>query len=532
MTPSVVGIDDDGTILVGQAARERLISHPDKTVGFFKRLMGTEHRVKLGKRQEFTATELSALVLSALKADAERELGQSITHAVISVPAYFNEHQRQATRDAGELAGLTVNRLINEPTAASMAHGLTDEQERRFIVLDLGGGTFDVSILEYFDGVLEVHATSGDSALGGEDFNEALIRAFADEHGIADALADTHLRQRLYARVETAKRNLGPDRDVPVSLLVGEREYTTTIDQTYFRDATAKLLVRIRAPIERALRDANVSPKEIDDVVLVGGATRLGEFRSLVSKLFGRLPRTDADPDLTIVQGAALQAGLVARDASLDDVVLTDVCPFSLGIATANHWSASKDELVFAPILERNTVVPASRLEQFYTIEDKQKQIRVSIYQGESRWVSNNVFLGHLDVKVPPKPAGEESVSVRFSYDVNGLLEVDVRVDSTGAMHSTVIENRPGTLTEKEKQSSSERLAKLKILPRDRAEVRALTARADRIYGTLLKEERAQLSLLMGEFERVLAGQDANEIKRASEEFSKQLDLFDQDVWS
>lgn len=532
LTPSVVGLDDDGTILVGKAAKERLLSHPILTVACFKRLMGASHQVKLGKRQKFTAIELSALVLGSLKADAEKTLGRPVTRAVISVPAYFNEHQRQATRDAGELAGLVVNRLINEPTAASMAHGLTGEEDRRFILLDLGGGTFDVSILEYFDGVLEVHASSGDSMLGGEDFNEALFRAFVDEHDLSELMTDTGIRQRLYARVETAKRQMKKGTPANLTCDVDGKHYSSILDEEYFRKATANLLVRIRAPIERAMRDAGVSPNDIEDVVLVGGSTRLSVFRSLVAKLFGRLPRTDVDPDLTVVQGAALQAGLVARDQSLDDIVLTDVCPFTLGILTVVNEGLKGSDRVFSPILERNTVVPVSRVEQFYTMSDLQDKIIVSVYQGESRWISNNLFLGSIEVDVPPKLAGQESISVRFSYDVNGLLEVDVLVDSTGLARSKIIENRPGTLSASEKSKSAARLMKLKILPRDRAEIRSLTARADRIFGSLLGADRDQLGLLMSDFELVLSRQDPQEIKRRSKEYSSQLDQFDRDIWS
>lgn len=531
LTPSVVGVDDDGSILVGQAARERLLSHPESTVGYFKRLMGTDHKVQIGKKHKFTATELSALVLGSVKADAEAFLGTEVTHAVISVPAYFNEHQRQATRDAGELAGLTVNRLINEPTAASMAHGLIEEQEHRFLVLDLGGGTFDVSILEYFDGVLEVHATSGDSALGGEDFNEALLRAVLKEHGLEEKIKGGSERQKLYARIETAKRNLKRGSTTSIKFDFNDQEFETKLDEEYFKSATANLLVRIRAPIERAMRDAGVSPAEIDDVVLVGGSTRLSVFRSMISKLFGRLPRTDVDPDLTVVHGAAIQAGLVAKDESLDDVVLTDVCPFSLGIATVGD-DMRPSERVFSPILERNSVVPVSRVQQYFTVSDSQDRIIVSVYQGESRWISNNLFLGSLEVPVPANDAGKESISVRFSYDVNGLLEVDVQVDSTGQTHATVIENRPGSLSAKEKTLSADRLRKLKVLPHDRAEVRALTARADRIFASLLGAEREQLGLLMGEFEQVLSRQDPQEIVRRCEEYSRVLDQLDRDIWS
>ncbi len=531
LTPSVVAVDDDGSILVGKAAKQRLVTHPKSTVAYFKRFMGVDHQVQIGRRKKFSATELSAMVLRTLKADAEAELGHRIKHAVISVPAYFNDAQRQATRDAGELAGLTVNRLINEPTAAALAHGLNDEQEQRFIVLDLGGGTFDVSILEYYENILEVHATAGDSALGGEDFNDNLLRAFLEEIGVEEASLDPETRQQLYTRVETVKRQVSKNKEVVLSFDLDGTTHEWPISQKTFTEATAKLLMRIRSPMERALRDAGLDPKEIHDVVLVGGATRMSVFRSMVSKLFGRIPRTDTDPDLTVVMGAALQGALVARNESLEDVVLTDVCSFSMGIAIVSDTDPKNRSEVFAPIIDRNNVVPVSRVEPFYTVANDQTAIDVRIYQGESRRPQNNLYLGNVHVAVPKGPAGKESIQVRFSYDVNGLLEVEVTVDSTGQKYSKLIENRPGHLNDKEKAASLKRLDGLKVLPRDREEVRALTARAERLYSSLLGAERDQLGRAMDDFERVLDRQDPQEIKRAGEQFSEILDMFDRDIW-
>ncbi|MEO1325856.1 MAG: Hsp70 family protein [Pseudomonadota bacterium] len=532
LTPSVVGVDGDGTLLVGKPAKERLVSHPESTVAFFKRAMGTEHEIDLGKRRRFTSVELSAMVLRSLKEDAERALGQEIKHAVVSVPAYFNEAQRQATRDAGQIAGLSVNRLINEPTAAAIAHGLAVGAEQRFIVLDLGGGTFDVSILEFFDGVLEVHASAGDSALGGEDFNAAILKHFLEAHDIDPAdLAPTE-QQVLYARVETAKRKMRRDRSPEIELRRGDTEYRTTLDDEFIKAAAAPLLVRLRAPIERALSDAATAPSDIDEVILVGGSTRLAVFRSLVTSLFRKIPRADTDPDLTVARGAVLQAGLAARDEALEDVVLTDVCPFSLGVGVQSPDWPRVRELMFSPILERNCTVPASRLEQFWTVEDNQDKIDLGVYQGESRWVSKNLFLGSLTVPVPKAPAGQESVSVRFSYDVNGLLEVDVKADTTGVQRSKTIENRAGSLSQLEKDKSAKRLAGLKVLPWERAEIRALTARADRIYGSLLGARREYLGQAMSRFQAILERQDPKQIERESKAFSELLDSLDVDIWS
>ncbi len=530
LTPSVIGIDDDGKLLVGRSARERLVSHPHKTVAFFKRMMGVDHRIDLGKRQRFTAVEASALILRSLKHDAEEFLGHPVSHAIISVPAYFNDAQRQATRDAGEIAGLTVNRLINEPTAAALAHGLRDQQEQRFIVLDLGGGTFDVSILEYFDNILEVHSTAGDSALGGEDFTETLLRAFLEKSNLDESTLDKPSRQRLYARAETAKRNIAQNRTAQMTFQHNSNEFAWEIDEAAFRDVCAKLLMRTRSTMERALRDADLAPSAIDDVVLVGGATRMSVFRSLVSRLFGRIPRTDSDPDQTIALGAAVQAGLVARDETLEDVVMTDVCPFSLGIPT--HVDEGYGREVFFPLIERNTVVPVSRVHEFQTIHDGQEAFDLRILQGESRNPENNLLLGTLSVPVPRRPAGEEKIAVRFSYDVNSLLEIEVRVLSTDTLHNQLIENRPGQLTQDEKETSLNRLESLKILPRDREEVRAATARAERLYASVLGQEREALGRLIDRFEAVLDTQDIQAIKRALADFSKSLDHFDRDIWN
>lgn len=531
LTPSAVSIDDDGSILVGKAAKQRLVTHPANSVACFKRYIGTNHQIDLGKRHRYTATELSAFVLQSLKSDAEHELGCEITKAVISVPAYFNETQRQATRDAGEIAGLTVNRLVNEPTAAAMAHGLHKTDEHRFMVLDLGGGTFDVSILEYFEGVLEVHSTSGDSALGGEDFNDALVRALLERHELTEAELSDDLKQQIYVKVETAKRKLGPNNPVELEVEANGQKLSWTIDEQEFTEATARLLMRLRSPMERAMRDAGIRPQDLDDVVLVGGATRMFVFRGMVSKLFGRLPRTDIDPDMTIVEGAAIQAGLLARDESLEDVVLTDVCPFSLGIASMTESPSKGLIQVFFPIIDRNSIVPVSRFERFVTVDKNQKSIAVQIFQGESRRVQNNLFLGDLDIPVPRNKAGAEAIDVRFSYDANGLLEVDVTVVSTGKAYKKVLENRPGQLSESEKKKSLKRLAGLKVLPRDLENVRAVSARADRLYESLLGPERDMLGRHMDEFQAVLDRQDPMEIERSCKQFNEFLDELDKDIW-
>lgn len=517
LTPSIVGIDDNGEILVGESAKHRLISHPKKTVSVFKRYMGTDYSVKLGGRP-FTAAELSSLVLRSLKEDAENYLGETITDAVISVPAYFNDIQRKATKLAGELAGLKVERLINEPTAAAMVYGLHQKIDGdQFLILDLGGGTFDVSLVEYFDGVLEVHASSGDNHLGGEDFLVALAEYFFVKTGISKSKLKAVELQRLYEQLEIVKKKISSEQEVVLEKAVQEQSEPFTLTRTEFDKIAEPLLHRVQLPVERTLRDANITPAEIGEVVLVGGATRMFTFRSLISRMFRRMPAGNIDPDLVVAMGAGIQAGLKQKHEDLNDVVLTDVCPYTLGIGIINEGDKSgKQGNLFLPIIERNSIVPVSVVESnLCTTVDNQTKLNIEIYQGESRLVKNNVFLGNLEVKVPKNKAGEETVDVRYSYDMNGLLEVDVIVNSTGKKYHVMILNSVSGLSDKEIEKSRNKLAKLKFHPRESEENRALIARAERLYEVSIGEKRNFISGIISQFEQVLEKQNPSEIDKA-----------------
>ncbi|WP_428035410.1 Hsp70 family protein [Amphritea sp.] len=530
LTPSVVGIDQQGEILVGLSARHRLISHPENTVAVFKRYMGTDYSINLGKRS-FTAAELSSLILRSLKEDAEAYLGETITQAVISVPAYFNDVQRKATKLAGELAGLHVDRLINEPTAAAMVYGLHDKRDGvQFLILDLGGGTFDVSLVEYFDGVIEVHASSGDNHLGGEDFLEMLVNHFFEKTGIAKRSLTAKELQRVYEVLEGAKRKLSSEREIVIEQAVKSQQLPFSLSREEFDRIVQPLLHRVQLPIERTLRDAAVSPTEIDEVVLVGGATRMFAFRSLITRMFRRMPAANIDPDLVVAMGAGIQAGLKQKHADLDDVVLTDVCPYTLGVEIHNEGDKNdKHGGLFMPIIERNSIVPVSVERTLYTVCDNQKIVSINVYQGESRLVKNNVNLGELEVRVPPAKAGEESLNVRYSYDMNGLLDVDVTVNSTGLTQHTTIINSASGLTDKEIEKSREKLAKLKFHPREQAENRVLIARAERLYECSLGDKRDYISHLLSRFEQVLEKQNPVEIKKVAAQFSEVLDDLEED---
>lgn len=530
LTPSVVGVDEQGEILIGKSARHRLISHAKTTASVFKRYMGTDYKIELGKRS-FTATELSSLILSSLKEDAEEFLGETITHAVISVPAYFNDVQRKATKLAGELAGLTVDRLINEPTAAAMVYGLHEKRDgMQFLILDLGGGTFDVSLVEYFEGVLEVHASSGDNHLGGEDFLQLMVNEFLEKNKIDKASLSSNELQRLNEVMETTKRKLSSQREVEITQALNKPHPPYTITRENFDRLVQPLLHRVQLPIERTLRDAGITPAEIDEVVLVGGATRMFAFRSLITRMFRRMPAANVDPDLVVAMGAGIQAGLKQKHEDLDDVVLTDVSPYTLGVEIINHGDTSgKQGGLFMPIIERNSVVPISVERSLCTAEDNQKEVNIKVYQGESRLVKNNVYLGELEVKVPKAKAGVETLDVRYSYDMNGLLEVDVTVNSTGTTHHATIINSASGLSDKEIEKSRAKLAKLKFHPREDAENRNFIARAERLYESSLGEKRDYISRILSQFEQVLERQNPQEIKKAASEFAHILDNLEED---
>ncbi len=530
LTPSCVSVDEDGSILVGRAARERLQTHPEQTAAVFKRYMGSDRTVKLG-RKSFRAEELSALILRALKEDAEADLGHPITEAIVTVPAYFSEAQRQATRAAGQLAGLRVERLLNEPTAAALAYGIHKrDAETRFLVFDLGGGTFDVSVLDLFEGVMEVRATAGDNYLGGEDFVLVLNELFIQRNKISQQVAqDPKFVQRLTAASEAAKRQLSESATASISLNVDGSIVAMELDEALLEQSCASLLARLREPVERALRDSNLRPAQLDNIVLAGGATRMPIVRRMVARLFGRFPSVDLNPDEVVALGAAVQAGLKMKDAALNEVVMTDVAPYSMGIEVVRALpDGSSSYGHFDPIIERNSVIPVSRVQSYMPIRDKQPELELNVYQGEARLVKDNIKLGGLKIPLDKSRSRQENaVNVRFTYDVNGLLQVEASTEDQPKPYSLVIEGNPGVLSEKEIVQRLGKLADLKIHPRDRMEHRTLLARAERIYQQLLGRERDWVGGHIALFERALETQDARVIVTAQRNLGEALSHID-----
>lgn len=525
LTPSVVSVDENGEILVGQIAKERLITHPHLTAAAFKRFMGTGKQYQLGKHQ-FTPEELSSFVLRSLKADAEAFLQVPVEEAVISVPAYFNDVQRKATKYAAELAGLKVDRLINEPTAAALSYGIHQKaEETTFLVVDLGGGTFDVSVLDLFEGVIEVKSVAGDNFLGGEDFTHALVSFFIEQHGFDRDSLDLKTMSALYKQAEFCKCALGSSKSEKMSIARDGKNYETVIDTASFESIAGQLLLRIRHPIEHTLRDASLNPRDLDTVILVGGATRMPVVKSIIGKILRQIPLTSINPDEAIALGAAVQAALKGKNKALDEVILTDVCPYSLGTSVSRRIGKDKyDSGYFLPIIERNTAIPVSKVERLYTLSDYQTVICIDVYQGESRRVEDNLKLGELFINVPLAAAGEEPVDVRYTYDINGLLEVEAEVVSSGRKETLVIEKSPGSLPPEVIEERLRKLEGLKIHPRENTENRLLLAKGERLYQEALGDTREYIDDLLRKFEQALARQNEREIKKAAKELKLKLE--------
>ena len=513
LTPSIVAAAEDGQLLVGRAAKDRLITDPSSGQACFKRDMGTAAKYRFGGK-EWNPITCSAVVLGEMKRIAEMHLGTEVTKAVITVPAYFHDQQRQATVEAAKIAGLTVERIINEPTAAALAYGYRNpDQETQILVFDLGGGTFDVTLLEIFEGVVEVKSSAGESRLGGEDYTDALCHWLESKHGWQpDASQIGNWRQR----VEVAKRMLAAHPVATVSI-AGE---LVEISREDFRDATASISARLRPVVTRCLRDAGVAALDLDDILLVGGASRMGVVREFIQDNLKRISTQKIDPDRVVALGAAVQAGLCSDDAAVSDIVLTDVCPHTLGVEMSKEGANGRpDSGYFAPIIDRNTTVPVSRSRVFNTMHPQQDHVEVQIFQGEARMTKDNQRIGNVSVNGLRHQPGQQrpgEVDVRFSYDMNGILEVEVSVLATGQKKRLVVEQRPGCLTKREIEEAILRLQPLKFHPRDLLPHRARLERAGRVYAELVGPARDHLNAVTDQFEAALETQDDRSIKQAA----------------
>ncbi len=529
LTPSVVSVDKEGNVYVGETARERMSLYPDSVAMAFKRSMGTERIYDLSGHR-FKPEELSSMVLRSLKEDAESFLGEEITEAVISVPAYFDDKRRKATKRAGELAGLKVERMISEPTAAAVAYGLYDKtKDTRFLVFDLGGGTFDVSVLELYHNILEVRAVAGDNYLGGEDFTEVMAKLFLHKSGLQMQKLSEKDQVRLYRQAEKAKCAISDGEKVTMTFLYGEETREEQITAKEYEEACEELLMKIREPVKKSLADAGLKLSDIDEVLLIGGATRLSIVRDFLIRLFRKFPDTKLNPDETVALGAAVQAAMKERREEVKEVILTDVCSFTLGTEVVVEFEEGKfEDGRFCPIIERNTVIPASHTERLYTARDNQDRVRVRVLQGESRFARNNLYLGELEIQVPPAPKGQESVDVTYTYDINSLLEVEVKVVSTGETRKMIIKGQDNQMTDEEIARRMEELSYLKIHPRDQEENRLVLLRAERMYEETLGDRRKKLDHYITAFETALKKGNREEIDHTREDLNEILEQEDE----
>ena len=529
-TPSVVGFKKDGERLVGETAKRQSITNPDRTISSIKRHMGTDYKVKIDDNN-YSPQEISAMILQKLKADAESYLGSPVTQAVITVPAYFNDSQRQATKDAGKIAGLEVLRIVNEPTAAALAYGLEKGEDHTILVFDLGGGTFDVSILELGDGIFEVKATSGDNRLGGDDFDQViidyLVSEFKKEHGV-DLSKDRAAVQRLKDAAEKAKKELSSVMTSTISL-----PFITVVDgvpqhleisltRAKFEEISAALVERTMGPTRQALKDAGLSANEIDKVVMVGGSTRIPAVQEAVKKIIGKESFKGVNPDEVVAVGAAIQAGVLTGDVK--DIVLLDVTPLSLGIETAGG--------VFTKMIDRNTTIPTSKSQIFTTYGDSQTSVDIHVLQGERTMASDNKTLGRFILSdIPPAPRGIPQIEVTFDIDANGIVNVSALNKGTGKSQKITITSSSGLSDDeidkmmKDAEAHAEEDRKRKEMVETRNQADQLVYSVDKTIKDLGdKVDQAEIDKANEAKEKVkkaLEGDNMEEIQKATDELNQ-----------
>lgn len=520
LTPSAVSIDD-GKILVGQIAKERLVSHPELSAASFKKDMGTTKKYKLGNK-EFSPEELSSFVIRSIVDDAKEYLQEEIEEVIVSVPAYFHDKQRVATKKAGILAGVPVKRIINEPSAAAMASYFETGKEQLFLVFDFGGGTLDVSIVECFDTMVEIISVAGDNRLGGDNFHEIMSANFIKEHGIDEKKVTDKEHAILLRKAEECKRALTTEDSANMTAIVGGQSYTSVYTNQRLLDESGLLLAKIKDVLAHALRDGGVSVNEIDAVVMVGGSSKMPLIQSYLQHLMRKTPFVTENCDEMIVRGLGLVCAVKARNEEVKDYVLTDICPFTLGTGTYNE--TSPEYAYMYAIIPRNTVLPCSIVKRLYTIHDNQMHVKIDIAQGEHAYVKDNIKLDEIKVTVPRNKKGEEAVDVRYTYDINGILVVDVTVVSTGKTYTKVVSEN---MSEKEIEQKMKELEAIKVHPKDVDDNRLLMERLQALYESAANDTKEYIINYISQFEAILESQNPRRIKKARQHLEMLISQFE-----
>ena len=518
LTPSVVGFGEDGEVFVGKIAKEMLITQPAVTFSEFKRNMGTDYQYKANKKN-YRAEELSAFVLRRLKEDAENYLGEEVTEAVISVPAYFDDDRRCATKNAGKLAGLTVERLINEPSAVALKHHMKSEEMENFIVFDFGGGTLDVSLVEAFDNMVEIKAVAGDNHLGGKDFDEMIVDDFCQKNGIDKFMLSGIERGILKKEAEQVKRDLTGKNEADRTVRIGEKEYVMHMTNQELIHISANLFRRMTQPLKKVMNDSDMEWDEIDKVILVGGSSKMPVVRQYIKSLTDVPVEVDDSPDESIAVGAGLSAAIKERKGEVKDMILADICPFSLGTALYDG--------TFSPIIERNDTLPCSRTRYYVTASNYQTKMIFPIYQGENLIAAENLCLGTMEIKNLPKlPKGEAGANVTFMYDINGILDIRIVSDSQ-SVHKVIVNKKMG-LTDAEVEKRLEELQKLTLHPIEQEENRLLIEKAQRMYQESNAFTRQYIAELLRHFKQTLDYGKGREIREEYVRFAMYLEAIEQ----
>lgn len=518
LTPSVVGFGGDGEVFVGKIAREMLITEPASTFSEFKRNMGTDYEYT-AKEKNYRAEELSAFVLRRLKEDAERFLGETVTEAVISVPAYFNDDKRCATKNAGKLAGLVVERLINEPSAVALKHHINSEEMENFIVFDFGGGTLDVSLVEAFDNMVEIKAVAGDNHLGGKDFDEIIVEDFCQTNGIDRFLLSGKERGILKKEAEQVKRDLSEKNEADRTVRIGGTEYVMHMTNQQLIHISADLFRRMTKPLKKVMNDSDMEWDEIDKVILVGGSSKMPVIRQYIKSLTDVPVVVDDSPDESVAVGAGLSAAIKERKGEVKDMILADICPFSLGTALYDG--------TFSPIIERNDTLPCSRTRYYVTVDNYQTKMNFPIYQGENLIANENLCLGTVTIKdLPRRPRGEAGADVTFMYDINGILDIRI-VSDNQSVHKVIVNKKMG-LTEAEVEKRLEELQKMTLHPIEQEENRLLIEKAQRMFQESNALTRQYIAGMLRHFKQTLAYGKGRQIREEYVRFAMYLEAIEQ----